>query len=157
MPGCVGSKRSLAIEAGLAERMVAEISRSEPSVAQTDPALLLPPTPQTATEVREPPNAVNHLTLETAIAEALQRQPRLKAHLESIEQARQGENIALAPFLPIVSAGYSVGSYAVDVGGIGVRVPGGVTSISCRRAASFRSASTSTPATSLPNSGCSGW
>lgn len=124
-PGCVGSKRSLAIEAGLAERMVAEISRSEPSVAQTDPALLLPPTPETATELREPPNAVNHLTLETAIAEALQRQPRLKAHLESIEQARQGENIALAPFLPIVSAGYTVGSYAVDVGGIGVPVPGG--------------------------------
>lgn len=65
------------------------------------------------------------LTLEEAISEAFRNQPRLKAQLESIEQSKQGEHIAFAPFLPLVSTGYSVGAYGVGVGGIGIPVPGG--------------------------------
>ncbi len=64
-------------------------------------------------------------TLEEAIAEAFRNQPRLKAQLESIEQSKQGEHIAMAPFLPVVSTGYSVGAYGVGVGGTGIPVPGG--------------------------------
>ena len=65
------------------------------------------------------------LNLEDAISEAFRNQPRLKAQLESIEQSKQGENIAFAPFLPVVSTGYSVGQYGVGVGGVGIPVPGG--------------------------------
>lgn len=123
--GCLAGKRNLAVEAELAERMVAELARSEPSVSEPDQGLVESPAQVSEPRSKEPPNAVNHLTLETAVAEAFQRQPRLKAQLESIEQARQGQNIAFAPFLPMVSAGYTVGAYAVDVGGIGIPVPGG--------------------------------
>lgn len=71
------------------------------------------------------PNPDRILTLEEAISDAFRNQPRLKAQLESIEQSKQGEHIAFAPFLPVVSTGYSVGAYGVGVGGIGIPVPGG--------------------------------
>ncbi len=66
-----------------------------------------------------------NLSLEEAISEAFRNQPRLKAQLETIEQAKQGEHIAFAPFMPLVSTGYAVGAYSVGVGGIGIPVPGG--------------------------------
>jgi outer membrane protein TolC len=62
------------------------------------------------------------LTLPDAIALAFQLQPRLRASLESIEQARGKEDIAFAPFLPTASAGYSVGGFDVNAGGLGVLV-----------------------------------
>jgi outer membrane protein TolC len=37
--------------------------------------------------------------------------------LESVEQAQRGEDIALAPFMPIVLAGASVGGFNLNVGG----------------------------------------
>jgi outer membrane protein TolC len=57
------------------------------------------------------------LTLSDAIALAFQLQPRLKASLERIQQARGREDVALAAFLPIVSSAYSVGGFALDAGG----------------------------------------
>ena len=37
--------------------------------------------------------------------------------MESVEQARRGEDIAFAPFLPLAVAGYSTGGFDLNVGG----------------------------------------
>jgi outer membrane protein TolC len=57
------------------------------------------------------------LTLAEAIDTAFRQQPRLRVFLESVEQARRGEDIAFAPFLPMAAAGYSVGGFDLNVGG----------------------------------------
>src|SRR5262245_53600918 len=57
------------------------------------------------------------LALPEAIALAFRFQPRLRVFLESIEQARGGEQIAFAPFLPMAVAGYSVGGFDLNAGG----------------------------------------
>jgi outer membrane protein len=57
------------------------------------------------------------LTLPEAIDAAFRQQPRLRVYLESVEQARRGEDIAFAPFLPMALAGYSVGGFDLNVGG----------------------------------------
>jgi outer membrane protein TolC len=62
------------------------------------------------------------LTLAEAIDTAFRQQPRLRVFLESVEQARRGEDIAFAPFLPTAAAGYSVGAFDLKVGGNGVPV-----------------------------------
>jgi outer membrane protein TolC len=61
--------------------------------------------------------AGQHLTLTDAIETAFRQQPRLRVYLESVEQARRGEDIAFAPFLPMTSAGYAVGGFNLNVGG----------------------------------------
>jgi outer membrane protein TolC len=61
--------------------------------------------------------AAQVLTLPEAIETAFRVQPRLRVYQESIEQARRGEDIALAPFLPMAVAGYSVGGFDLNVGG----------------------------------------
>jgi outer membrane protein TolC len=63
------------------------------------------------------------LTLNEAIETAFRLQPRLRATLESIEQARGKEDIAFAAFLPTASTGYSVGGFDLNVGGSGISVP----------------------------------
>jgi outer membrane protein TolC len=57
------------------------------------------------------------LTLAEAIDAAFRQQPRLRVYLETLEQARRGEDIAFAPFLPTAAAGYSVGGFDLNVGG----------------------------------------
>jgi outer membrane protein TolC len=57
------------------------------------------------------------LTLPEAIETAFQQQPRLRVHLETVEQARRNEDIAFVPFLPLVAAGYSTGGFDLNVGG----------------------------------------
>jgi outer membrane protein TolC len=57
------------------------------------------------------------LTLDEAIDTAFRQQPRLRVYLESVEQARRGEDIAFAPFLPVALASYSVGGFDLNVGG----------------------------------------
>jgi len=127
-PGC-GWRHQYHADAALADRMVADLASSPSDLFETDPVLETPPDGQVVpVELSAPGSTIpapRAFTLDEAIAEAFRSQPRLKAQLESIEQAKQGENVAFAPFLPLVSAGYSVGSYAVGVGGIGVPVPGG--------------------------------
>src|SRR5262249_199621 len=44
----------------------------------------------------------------------------LRVFFESVEQARRGEDIALAPFLPVAHAGYSIGGFDMNAGGNGV-------------------------------------
>jgi outer membrane protein TolC len=74
-----------------------------------------PPTPALGSGVACEPAQI--LTLAEAIDTAFRQQPRLQVYLESIEQARRGEDIAFAPFLPMAVAGYSVGGYDLNVGG----------------------------------------
>jgi hypothetical protein len=62
------------------------------------------------------------LTLPDAIALAFQLQPRLRASLESIEQAQGREDIAFAAFLPLLTSAYSVGGFHVNAGGLSVLV-----------------------------------
>jgi outer membrane protein TolC len=62
------------------------------------------------------------VTLGEAIETAFRQQPRLRVYLESVEQARRGEDIAFAPFLPMAVAAYSVGGFDVNAGGLNVLV-----------------------------------
>jgi outer membrane protein TolC len=64
------------------------------------------------------------LTLPDAIALAFRLQPRLRASLESIEQARGKEDIAFAAFLPVLTSAYSVGGFDLNVGGAGFPLSG---------------------------------
>jgi outer membrane protein TolC len=63
------------------------------------------------------------LTVPAAISLAFQLQPRLKASLETIKQARGRQEIAFSAFLPTVAGGYSVGGYGLDVNGAGIPLP----------------------------------
>jgi outer membrane protein TolC len=63
------------------------------------------------------------LALPEAIQTAFRLQPRLRVYLEGVEQARRGEDIALAPFLPVAIAGYSVGGFDLNAGGLSVPSP----------------------------------
>ncbi len=67
------------------------------------------------------------LPLPEAIGLAFQRQPRLRAHLESIEQARGLKGIAQSLFLPTLGTNYSVGGFDLNSGGLPVHLstPGG--------------------------------
>jgi outer membrane protein TolC len=57
------------------------------------------------------------LTLAEAIEIAFRQQPRLRGYLEGVEQARRGEDIAFAPYLPLAVAGFSGGMYDLNAGG----------------------------------------
>jgi outer membrane protein TolC len=83
-------------------------------------AAKLPPPNQATAAIADP---YQTLTLAQAIDLAFQQQPRLRVYLESVEQARRGEDIAFAPFLPMAVAGYSVGGFNVNAGGLSV-IPG---------------------------------
>jgi outer membrane protein TolC len=51
-------------------------------------------------------------------------QPRLRASLESIEQAQGREDIAFAAFLPTLTSAYLSGVYHIQAGGNGFQIPG---------------------------------
>jgi outer membrane protein len=80
-------------------------------------ATLQPP----ATDVPEEP-AGRPLELPDAIAMAFRLQPRLRAQLESIAQARGREQIVFSTFLPTVAGHYDVGGFTLGVGGEPIRV-----------------------------------
>jgi outer membrane protein TolC len=73
------------------------------------------PTPSHGSEATGAPAQI--LTLAEAIDTAFRQQPRLRVYLEGVEQARRGEDIAFAPFLPVALAGYSEGGFDLNVGG----------------------------------------
>jgi outer membrane protein len=62
------------------------------------------------------------VTLDEAVALAFRYQPRLRAQLESIAQARGLEQIVFSTFLPTVAANYDVGGFSLGAGGIPVQV-----------------------------------
>ena len=66
------------------------------------------------------------LTLPEAIDLAFRLQPRLRAQLESIAQARGQQQIVFSTFLPIVSAHYDPGIFSLGVGGQPIRLPKGL-------------------------------
>ena len=78
--------------------------------------------PAQGTEVGGEPGQT--LTLPEAINLAFRLQPRLRASLESIQQAQGREDIAFAAFLPAVTSGYSAGGYHIQAGGKGFPIPG---------------------------------
>jgi outer membrane protein TolC len=88
------------------EPATTDSSRHVEAVSPEIPATDGPP------EVTGPP-----LTLPEAIGLAFRRQPRLRAQLESIAQARGREQIAFSTFLPTVGGNYDVGGFTLDVGG----------------------------------------
>jgi len=61
--------------------------------------------------------STNTFSLAEAIETAFRQQPRLRVYFESVEQTRRGQDIALAPFLPVALAGYSSGGFDLNVGG----------------------------------------
>jgi len=81
----------------------------------------------TAVDTTLPHNSAGGLTLNACIQTAMRRQPRLRAELENIARAGLAGDVASAAFLPLVSAGYSVGEFGVNVGGIGIPIPGAPT------------------------------
>jgi outer membrane protein TolC len=64
------------------------------------------------------------MSLPEAIATAFRLQPRLRVYLEGVEQARGGQQVAFAPFLPTAAAGYHVGGFNLNAGGQGIPVSG---------------------------------
>ncbi len=81
-------------------------------------AALLSPSPgETVPAVSDPRSSPAPLSLSDAIAVAYRLQPRLRVFLEGVVQSKGAETVALAPFLPTVSAGYSAGGFDLNVGG----------------------------------------
>ncbi len=62
------------------------------------------------------------LTLAEAVDAAFRFQPKLRAQLETIAQARGLKQIAFSTFLPTVAANYDVGGFKLDAGGIPIRL-----------------------------------
>src|SRR5262249_23150201 len=85
---------------------------------ETNPKDVKQPTAAQASGIAGEPTIT--LTLAEAIDTAFRQQPRLRVFLESVEQARRGEDIGVAPFLPTAAAGYSVGGFDLNVGGNGI-------------------------------------
>jgi outer membrane protein len=82
-----------------------------------DPVSATPSPEEPAQPVADGRAAPGPLTLPDAIALAHRMQPRLRVFLEGVVQARGAERIALAPFLPTATAGYSVGGFDLNAGG----------------------------------------
>jgi outer membrane protein TolC len=101
----------------LAERIVPPDAQAQ--AAPADAAPVIAPVPA-------PPDGVpcEPLSLPDAVDLAFRLQPRLRASLESIQQARGREDIAFAAFLPALTSAYSVGGFDLNVGGAGVPLPG---------------------------------
>ncbi len=80
-----------------------------------------PPVPsspgETLSPVSDPRSSPVPLALSDATALAYRLQPRLRVFLESVVQAKGTETVAVAPFLPSVTAGYTAGGFDLNVGG----------------------------------------
>jgi outer membrane protein TolC len=66
------------------------------------------------------------LTLPEAIELAFHSQPRLRAQLESIAQARGQQQIAFSTFLPLVAGRYDAGMFSLGVTGEPIRLGNGL-------------------------------
>ncbi len=65
------------------------------------------------------------LALPDAIKQAFRLQPRLRAQLEAIAEARGLQQIAFSTFLPLVAANYDVGGFGLGVTGNSIPIPKG--------------------------------
>jgi outer membrane protein TolC len=66
------------------------------------------------------------LSLPEAIKYAFRLQPRLRAQLELINEARGLQQVAFSTFLPLVAANYDVGEFSLGVTGNSIPVPKGL-------------------------------
>ncbi len=82
-----------------------------------DPVPVSPSPGEPAPPVTDGRCAPEPLSLPDAIALAYRMQPRLRVFLEGVVQARGAETVALAPFLPTATAGYSAGGFDLNAGG----------------------------------------
>jgi outer membrane protein TolC len=115
-------------------------ARTENDRANTLPPAIIPP-PRRAGADRAPASAASlpsdsddsaleaiaangkPLSLPEAIQDAFRLQPRLRAQLEHIAEARGLQQIAFSAFLPLVEANYDVGEFSLGVTGNSVPVP----------------------------------
>ena len=65
------------------------------------------------------------LALADAIKQAFRLQPRLRAQLEIIAEARGLQQIAFSTFLPLVAANYDMGEFSLGVTGNSIPIPKG--------------------------------
>jgi len=100
-------------------REASSVSKNRPaqsdSTPETDSETATLPSPNPVNEVSY--NSDQTLRLPDAIALAFRLQPRLRASLESINQAQGRQEISFAAFLPILTSGYSVGGFHLNAGG----------------------------------------
>ena len=126
----IGSRSSSPLQSDKSQEFVRPVASGEPtnqsSPLQSDKNQEFIPTPRALPSPLPVAGQVSGpgptLDLNAAIDMAFHLQPRLKASLESIEQARGKEGIAYSAFLPLVNAGYSIGGFGLDVGGTGLTI-----------------------------------
>ncbi len=98
------------------------------SLEQAQPPAELPSRPQAVAAPNQDRESGGEfrqaLDLPGAIATAFRIQPKLRVALERIQQARAKEDIAFSAFLPLLTTGYSVGNFDLNVGGPGIPVAG---------------------------------
>ena len=138
--GC-GHERTVYYD-GLAERVLPPpgVGAVSPRTSAADSPGASPSRPPDAAQQNPPPQtagapppetvaadgtACPAMSLPEAIAMAFRLQPRLRVYLEGVEQARGGQQVAFAPFLPTAAAAYHVGGFNLNAGGQGVPVSGG--------------------------------
>jgi outer membrane protein TolC len=103
---------------------------ADSNVATQEPAKEREKADSAPAELPAPPQASDvfqqeqTLTLPDAVALAFRLQPRLRASLESIQQAQGREDIAFAAFLPTLTSGYLAGGYHIQAGGTGFPIAG---------------------------------
>jgi outer membrane protein TolC len=96
--------------------------KSPATVEKPSPPEVAGPDSSSATVAREG-IPCQPLALPDAVSLAFQLQPRLRASLESIQQARGREDIAFAAFLPALTSAYHVGGFDFNAGGNGIPLP----------------------------------
>ena len=100
---------------------IAEPPRRSDSDRPSSPATSLPSDSDEATLDAIAANG-KPLTISEAIDLAYRSQPRLRAQLESIAQARGAQQIAFSAFLPVVAGRYDVGGFSLGAGGLAAQV-----------------------------------
>jgi outer membrane protein TolC len=90
---------------------------------QPDPSPAQPASPAFAGPDLAPLPGCRCLTVAEAIELAFRLQPRLRVFLESVEEAQGRQEIAFAPFLPLLSTNYTAGAFELKTGGAGLPLP----------------------------------
>jgi outer membrane protein TolC len=101
-----------------------EVAAPAAPVPQPRPLLPLPPVNPDDAELDAIAVSGRPLSLADAIELAFRYQPRLRAQLEGIAQARGRQEIAFSTFLPVAGGSYSVGGFTLGVGGQPIHLGG---------------------------------
>jgi len=96
------------------------VKQARADLPAADPVPAAPAPREVAQPVTDGRADAGPLSLPDSIAIAYRLQPRLRVFLEGVVQARGAETVAVAPFLPAAVAGYSVGGFDLNAGGVPV-------------------------------------